>query len=223
MVFGILHASGAALAQTAGEYYNFQYFSPTTNKIYVTGSLLVGSTSPNFSALDLPSSKFYTYDAQGVSTAYGITNAAALSGSSYGTYAGSTGAYYVASTNFGFTTTTGNHYALVGSVSAPNAARFDLYSATFANGIYTLGSSVYTNQKIGVVSTGAPTGSFSATSIAQQSSAPEIDGGNLAKGVLLFFCLVALAGGYRLRHQVRAKKALPMPIGFSLLTAPPSP
>lgn len=213
-----LCAPSAAFAQNpdAGKYFNFSLRSTTTSKTFLQGSLVVSGTTGQFSAMPTSTATYYVHSGTQV-TAYGITNSTAWSGregntnypsTSVGTYADgrTAGTYYVDSINVGFTTTAGSHFVAVGSVSAAATAGFDIYNATYANGVYTLGTTTaVANEKMVAAGSFSETAAFSTTALASEATVPEIDGGTLPRGLLLIFLSFIILRAWRPRKRNEAR------------------
>ena len=190
-----------ALAQQSG-YFNFDLRSNTGTTVVMRGSFYVSSLSTSggsFTSLD-ESSTFYS--PSGLSgSVYGVSNTTAISGS-WGTYGPITSTtatddYFVSGATFRFTTTESGvtkYYQLQGSVSENNAntaSAFTLYSSDINYSTSSLKR--IDSYKMTSVGGASATVTLSNTT----SEVPEIDGGNLPKAILLFFCVIALAAGAR--------------------------
>lgn len=204
--------SASAVAQ---QYFNFELAS--AGKVYFQGSLITSTTAVpgtggTFSGL--ASGAIYTqYGAgQAGATSYGVTSSSAISGNIYGNYSPSGSLYFVQNANFGFRTSAGA-YIIEGSVTSEKAAGFSIFSATYSptTNTYTKGSAIV-NGSIKALAAGTTDiyGTFSNTTTAE---VPEIDGANLPRAILLFFCVLTMAAKFRY--------LLVLPKGRSKILLPP--
>lgn len=177
----------------AQQYFNFDIHSNSGTIDHLSGSLTVG-TGSNFSGLLLSSALSYMTPTGATTTPIGVTNIQFNSG----TFGGTAGAYYVASVDFYYLDANSNAYHVTGSGANGTNAPFDIWAATYSNGVYAQAGSkpIYNNEKIVEAGTGSATGAFSATPL-NLNTVPEINAGSLPKGVLLLFSLYLL---FRKQH-----------------------
>lgn len=201
LVFCVIIATFSipALAQQSG-YFNFDLRSNTGTTVVMRGSFYVSSlNTAGGSFTNLVESSTFYYPSGLTGTAYGVSQTASISGS-WGSYAPIASTvdsddYFISGATFRFMTTengVNKYYQLQGSVNERNAntsSAFTLYSSDIN---YSALTRIDSYKMTSVGGAGASLSLSNST-----SDVPEIDGGNLPKALLLFFCIITLATGAR--------------------------